>query len=87
MEKRFMVVTTGQKHEIFLNACEYLHLDIHSALNSAMKGVSVVALNQMEIEGFETDDARKELLSAWRSNTYLKIPDSVILEPSITPSL
>jgi hypothetical protein len=83
-DKRFLVVTTTQKHAIFLNACEYLNFDIHSVLNSAMKDASIAALNQMELEGVDTDDARKELLKAWHSKTYIKMPDSVILEPSIT---
>ena len=64
-EKRFMVVSTHHKHEIFQNACDYLNVDIHDALNAAMKDISVAALQQMETEGIDTDDAQKELLSAY----------------------
>jgi len=85
-KKQYMVITTARRHEIFLIACEYLHIDIHTALNVAMKDTAIAALRQMELEGVETADARKSLLSAWQSNTYIKMPDSVILEPSGTPA-
>ena len=86
MEKRFIIISTRQKHQIFVSACDYLNIDIYSVMNSAMKDISIAALNQMELEGVDTHDARKALLSAWRTNTYIKMPDSVILEASITPA-